>query len=497
MRSLSSSLLTIMVLASNGQDWAVINPAYRYNYSDDGTDTISNQIFVTNIDTLGVDSFRYELNTVGALCPGCSPDYTSLCWNGLTTDLVHALGTQALGHVQVRHGAISYIVGPEDTLQLEPMRAIGATWTGPGGISGSIYSADTMDVFGAVDSVKWMAYSNGDTLALSRQHGVLVVIRSGIGRYDRVGTDGQIQEGLHFPKVIDLFDYEVGDVLQYRDNSTFQSSFCVHFVEGRTRYEVIGRSDEDGYTIYSLERTFSSVEESFHPQMWMPCGTYLWEGQDQISLRVDHDRFEEENFFNSGIQGPLYPDALDSVFQDPVSNGLLTALSVRLDSVGRYLIEPSIIQSSGWEATLLCQSNEDPQLLFPNSNGNYRFSYTAGVGLTFQDYFSFESGATRSLEGYILSGEQWGSVWSSSAILDTPEMSMDRISIHPNPASSELYVNDATLGSMLAITDLQGRLVHRQRITTEDTHLSLHTLHPGSYLLTVDGLSPHRFVVAR
>ena len=63
--------LSIGVLAS-AQNWALINPTYKYNYSNDGTDTISNQIFVTHVDTLGVDSFRYELNKIARVCDTCS-----------------------------------------------------------------------------------------------------------------------------------------------------------------------------------------------------------------------------------------------------------------------------------------------------------------------------------------------------------------------------------------------------------------------------------------
>ncbi|MBL0043901.1 MAG: hypothetical protein IPP33_05645 [Flavobacteriales bacterium] len=52
MRSLTFiSLLFCSVVSA--QNWALLNPAYKYNYSNDGSDTISNRIFVTHIDTLG------------------------------------------------------------------------------------------------------------------------------------------------------------------------------------------------------------------------------------------------------------------------------------------------------------------------------------------------------------------------------------------------------------------------------------------------------------
>ena len=65
----------------SAQNWALINPDYKYNYSNDGTDTISNQIFVTHVDTLGADSFRYALNRIGSRCEPC-PDAPASCDNG-------------------------------------------------------------------------------------------------------------------------------------------------------------------------------------------------------------------------------------------------------------------------------------------------------------------------------------------------------------------------------------------------------------------------------
>jgi hypothetical protein len=79
MRTLSTLLLITITLLSSGQDWALINPAYRYNYSDDGTDTISNQIRVMEVDTLGVDSVLYTLNRIAFLCDSCPASLGGLC----------------------------------------------------------------------------------------------------------------------------------------------------------------------------------------------------------------------------------------------------------------------------------------------------------------------------------------------------------------------------------------------------------------------------------
>jgi len=76
-RSLLGALLFCSM--AHAQNWALLNPAYRYNYSNDGTDTISNQIRVMHIDTLGVDSFRYELNLIGVPCDTCTTSLGGFC----------------------------------------------------------------------------------------------------------------------------------------------------------------------------------------------------------------------------------------------------------------------------------------------------------------------------------------------------------------------------------------------------------------------------------
>ena len=48
----------------SAQNWALTNPDYKYNYSNDGTDTISNQIFVMETQVLGLDSILYFMNPV-------------------------------------------------------------------------------------------------------------------------------------------------------------------------------------------------------------------------------------------------------------------------------------------------------------------------------------------------------------------------------------------------------------------------------------------------
>jgi len=496
MRSLTFFFLLLCSVVS-AQNWALLNPAYKYHYPNDGSDTISNQIFVTHIDTLGVDSFRYVLNRIGVVCSACSPGYSSGCWFGPETDLIHATSEQAWAGETVRAGTSWILIRQQDTLLLKPLEQLGANWAGPDGISGTIFSLEEVEVFGDLDSLKWIGFSNGDTLALSKGNGVFRFNRSSGDAYALVGLEGLVPSGLHFPKVIDLFDYQVGDVLQYHDESSFQSSFCVHFVEGRTKYEVIGRSDDGAVTTYTLERTFTSDEESYYPQWWTPCGSYHDEGQEQITLIVDHERFTEENLFGSGVIGPLYPSVITeySVF-DPF-NGLPARIAVRLDTLGRYVLEPYIVNNDGMGGTVLCPSMEDSLMFFPDGNIRHRFSFTEHVGLTYSDFYYFEGGATRTLEGYMLGGEDWGTVWSNSVILGAQEGSVEGPRLFPNPANDFIILSSSLPGTRCSIADLQGRIVLHQRISSTAEHIDVRALQTGVYMLSLDDYRPQRFVIAR
>jgi len=124
----------------SAQNWALINPDYKYNYSNDGTDTISNQIFVTHVDTLGADSFRYALNRIGSRCEPC-PDAPASCDNGSG---VHTGMAQFIGGQILRSGAEIRLIDM-DTLLIIPWAPDAANWPSPsGGLATILSSADTI-----------------------------------------------------------------------------------------------------------------------------------------------------------------------------------------------------------------------------------------------------------------------------------------------------------------------------------------------------------------
>jgi len=260
---------------------------------------------------------------------------------------------------------------------------------------------------------------------------------------------------------------------------------------------VLARVDGIAVTTYTLERTFSSMEESYYPQWWTPCGTYHHEGQEQITLTVHHDRFTEENLFSSRILGPLYPSMITEFSSLDPFNGLPTRIQTRLDVLGRYVVEPYVVNDDGSGGTVLCTSIEDSMLFFPDQNIRHQFSFTEQIGLTYSDFYYFEGGATRNLEGYRLDGEEWGTVWSNSMILGSLETYTEQARLVPNPADDHLGMLNVSPGTTFSIIDVQGRLLRQHQITEANEHIDVRALPPGVYLLRMEGSRPQRFVISR
>jgi len=151
-------LFFCLSLTANAQNWALLNPAYKYNYSNDGTDTISNQIRVMQVDTLGPDSFRYELNRVVELCDTCAGPNLHL-WTDAPQFMQRTVNVgQSAWHF---HGPGSFVVFPPAPL--------GASWLFDtlANVQATITSIDTVDQFGSDVPRKTIGLSTGEVLIIS------------------------------------------------------------------------------------------------------------------------------------------------------------------------------------------------------------------------------------------------------------------------------------------------------------------------------------------
>jgi hypothetical protein len=67
----------------------------------------------------------------------------------------------------------------------------------------------------------------------------------------------------------------------------------------------------------------------------------------------------------------------------------------------------------------------------------------------------------------------------------------------PDPAGEHIQISNSTTGQVVRISDLNGRLVVQQQVTSEQEVIDVQALQPGAYVLMVDGFVPQRFMIVR
>ncbi|MBL8001033.1 MAG: T9SS type A sorting domain-containing protein [Flavobacteriales bacterium] len=485
-------LLVLASTAAQAQNWALLNPAYRYNYSNDGTDTISNQIRVMQVDTLGPDSFRYELNRIGVVCDTCPASLGGPC-DGC---YVRVNQPQFLGFECIVAGG-DWLFLATDTFLIRSDASVGATWsfnTGTG-ITATVDAEWSDSTFTIPDTLRRILLSSGDTLIISSSFGIIRFEQGG-DRVDLLGVEGA-GVGRLFPKPLAYFDYQPGDQLVYHLSSIYyvypQGGFPYywsydHFwqvvIKGRS-----GSTDSVEYTS-SIARTYpltqNSITLSEACNFQMPLNSWSFTANNVV----------EDHAILAAYPGQLLESS--TCFPSFYETGYIVRHGITPS--GASLMKAQVIAPSfGAPGGGVEMSQPVGPDLFPSSTNEMNILYEEGVGLRHVRFIPSTSVAELIVElvGAIIGGDTIIPPPVINWQVGLPEEQFSDITISPNPAADAFTVSGITKGRVLAIHDLEGRLVRNARITSANETISVQDLQPGSYLLRIDGHRPHRFIIAR
>jgi hypothetical protein len=496
----SRHVLTLALLLPSGllsaQNWALLNPDYKYNYSNDGTDTISNQIRVMHVDTLGPDSFRYELNLIGVVCDTCPASLGGPC-DGC---YVRVDQPQFLGYDCIRSGSNWYFDGP-DTLLIKNSGAIGSTWVfdPSAGITASVDSEWSATLFNTTDTLRRIFLSIGDTLLLSRSYGILRFAYNG-ERYDLLGVEGA-GVGRLFPDPLAYFDYQPGDQLIYKVSSI---RIIYPPPEGSPQpyqdiyyWKVVinGRAETVDTIDYmtSVARTYSAYSYYGDPDVgpnWpMPLGHWIFNRTDVLSQHP--------------ILGAYPGEVMDTAICWTGWYVSTPRYLVRygLTADGHVIMHSQTLgQAFGFPTGVFDASQELAPGIFPFMENTVTFDALYEEGIGFRDVrfgIPWPIDVRVELVGAILGGDTIIPppviAWATS--INEPSRSM--FSVFPNPAADRITVMGAQAGNTIRIQDIEGRLIRRAKLASKDDLVDVSDLKPGMYFLRVEDSTPIRFVIAR
>ncbi|MCB0771706.1 MAG: T9SS type A sorting domain-containing protein [Flavobacteriales bacterium] len=492
MRTLIFLLLASASSITSAQDWALINPAYRYNYSNDGTDTISNQIRVMQVDTLGPDSFRYELNRIGLPCDTCTEALGGFC-DGC---YVWIDQPQFLQRSLLRIGPNWQFMDP-DTFLIRSTPSVGSTWnfTPDGSVTASVISVSEMSVFDSLDSVAVIATSNMDTIVISRSYGIL---RSALSQeHELLGIHGP-DLGRLLPTPMSYFDYYPGDALQYSASGSWYAGsgmFPWVYYSGVQKMEVVSREElQNGYAVqFVAGYRYLSGPPPYYG-FWLG-GSFTF--TDSILTARFHPVTTYPNEITSGGCG-YFPDP-----EGMEGGGRALALHT-MDPDGKHVISTfSRLDAGQVEHGMLAEwSVPGHPRLFPLEYSTVFGSFKEGVGMIRGvDDSYFEPWCNLVLQGAVLQGDTTGGLTDDSYFFgplslreSIPEYTT---SIFPNPASDSFVLMGALGGEALTIHDMEGRFVWAMRISAANETIDVQDLKVGMYILRLEGMRPQRLLIAR
>lgn len=487
------ALITMGLLASGSlaaQNWALLNPAYRYNYSNDGTDTIRHQIRVMDVDTLGVDSFRYELNRIGVVCDTCPASMGGPC-DGC---FVRVNQPQFLGFECVRSGSDWHFFGA-DTFMIRSAAGLGASWVFDmsSGVTATVDAEWTDELFGAPDTLRSVVLSSEDTIVLSRSFGIRRFVRGSIA-LDLIGAEG-VGVGQVYPDPLAYFDYQVGDELTYRMSSVYQVEWFpvvfdsyYHFWKVR----ITERWDSPGAVTYttSVASTYTVPDnDSVNVCDWpMPLDTWVFNSSDVFQAHGILDAFP----------GQVMDEALCYSSSDGSPERFIAEHALTSD--GRSIMRARTLGfAQGGPSAGFRISEPAAPGVYPFSPVRINVNFEEAVGLHLSESVVYSSIIRLQVEliGAILSGDTLITpppiAWDVGAI----ELEEGSFRMSPNPTSYQVVLMNAGIGLRARIYDLEGRLVLNHRIASPNETIDVQHLTSGIYLLSVDGMAPQRLVIAR
>lgn len=502
MRGLALLPVLLCVVAS-AQNWALLNPAYKYNYSNDGSDTISNQIFVTHIDTLGVDSFRYELNAVAELAD------TSTAYDlFLRTDVPQFLQRTVDVGPGIWHfhdpGSFVVISGAE----------VGASWLFDtlADVTATVTSMDTLDQFGSSVARKTIALSNGGSITISGSYGVL-----SWGQQQLLGVHGP-DVGLLIPSIHEFYGLQPGDIACYDRSygvvwggSTIMSESYGKFTKRTISSRVQSAEHvELGFTGVSCISWSIDAVEDIYDDWGHECGsgTGTWTLPGVEYGFGDDDPFEVFPFHEL-IRSYPGQAILDTSFLETWAIPMLVVAEHYLDAEGRYVIRARKFRDPdgafyGWFAH---PTNEVEPGLFELTHDEQSemngVIYRERVGLVGYWGYWFESSEVIELTGAVINGDTTGTVTSDSALLGVSEnLDAHGVLLYPNPTNERLSVRSVSpsgftwrIFSMTGVLVLTGRSERMGNSTFDVSSLPV-----GPYVIEIvpsTSVVRERFIIAR
>ncbi|MCC7464854.1 MAG: T9SS type A sorting domain-containing protein [Saprospiraceae bacterium] len=456
-------LLIGLPLLASSQEWMPVIPGETQHYRVADSNHITHSLRIDSVKQVG-NNTRYYLNRV-------------IRWKDLGEIIALKDQGQLLGQTMTHTADDEWILRHEsfllDTLIiLHPRAGLGQSWLAvpESNVMASVTNLEETQFLGATDSVKTITFDNGAIWKLSKFHG-LIQANDFSDENAPVTLTGLEAAGLgdRLYQMSDMFDYHVGDVFEFSQNSIYETGGTNLWYKIKILEKPVNTPDS---LIYVAEkRTVENVSGLFnHTKYFLDTITIPY-------LKKDWERIS--SYHHQAV--PVIWDALTytTLLQNSILFGNPNPVGiVEIDTCSVYRVpdDPSH-WLYGIEGGITC-----------NLGYHYYEVFRPGIGRTTYAYSLIDYFFNERMNGAVIQGDTvYGKInpdWAFTQT-NTPYAS-NKLSVVPNPAAEQITVHlpDGQWEGSLNMYHASGQLVNQWRTTqTETISIPVNDLPPGIYLL--------------
>ncbi len=513
----NSTLLLFFLTNSSlciGQNWNLINDSERFHYNLNGGSHIAATIKVDSLNTNGQDSTFY-LNRIVAVCDTCFNIETEFAYN-CTNCLYEKHASQFGGKSLTKYDNGDWlIVDDEFNYLIKSLASTGSSWLANETVMASVDNTWEALVLGETDSLKSIVFDNNITMVLSKQHGITQF--NGVDSFSLIGIKGR-DLGALVPNFESVFNYTIGDVLQYHISRQNSGTFNYSSDNITSKLTLTSVATND----LSVSIGFDFVRQKIH---WTPGAGYTYQSSIGTSSKTflksilmpeelynhqfyqrDNPQFEIDDSFMAVVDS--FMNHISIRYGHQANIGMENIGGVHFITNNNYNVcfqSPSVLPQnialgmdtpedlSVYHSNCLAISENNAGISYANNLGVVRdwgyssWANSGGGGLEVSGSASRDS----LLEGYIHDGVQFGVITSDSVLLainNENPLIHPQITFFPNPTEDFISIksNNIVAISKIKISDTCGRVVFQEKVNSADQTWNLAHLADGVYLLCVE-----------
>jgi hypothetical protein len=450
------------------QNWNLINPDFRYNYSKNDESIISITIWIDSLSLNESSDTVYHLNRIVMDCDTCE---SLFLYNGPSRFAFYNQPNFLQREVIVTDTTY-WFVSP-NSFVFYPKEKVSYNWIydSINYITANIISANDSIVFGTIDSVKTIQLSNQDTIIISKEFGILQFDDINDNRYFLVGIDNLFGDSV--PDFFEFYNFSVGDIFEYT-----------------------GRYYSVGYGRYTYREKVYIISKTIY--------------KDSVIYDVHIKYYEFDDYGKDYPFYEPYKNSYDSIWifkystnhhANRYNNELIPFLDISYNwhsfppfadytySKFYYDLENRFTKSIG------SYENCDFMSIYDTSQhilerrcdyfDAYEIIYTVGLGTVYYDHTGFEWTDRRELVAYVKDNDTTGTITEDEFFTNIDNKSyLNSVIFYPNPAIDKIFVKteNEQIVDEIKIIGLDGQIY---KASTYSNEISIKELKPNLYIIEI------------